>query len=106
MFFILGTTNSLFQVEFDSNGRSALCRFKELYFSANKSCSIVYTPYESGDCYSSLKNETRISSNLTNLDSALIPLSITGQHPMYCFIARGVIMMMTIAIEGTFKLSK
>ena len=85
-----------------------LCYFNESYYGTNKSCSIVYGAMESGvDCLISLRNKTEITSTLTHSNQVIISPS----HPIkddttYCFVAKGRLLSMTIAIEGDFVLGK
>ena len=85
-----------------------LCYFNVSYYGTNKSCSIVYEPMESGvDCLISLRNKSEFTSTLTLSNQAII----TPSYPIkddttYCFIAKGRLLSMTIAIEGDFVLGE
>ena len=83
-----------------------------------KSCSLIYGLMQNfNDCTAALRKRNTSIENFTisNQDShsqiviihfAQIRLSTDDINLVYCFIAKGTVMMETIAIEGTFKLGK
>ena len=90
------------------------CNFSEwFWFSQDniKSCSFIYGPMQSFDnCNASLRNRNTSIENSTIIDidqdphHVIIRLTqVSTDDLVYCFIAKGTVMMKTIAIEGTFK---
>ena len=76
---------------------------------SNKSCSLVYGVMQNNfdNCTNSLRNRRTSIANFTisNQNSVIIHFpKVSTEDLVYCFIARGTVMMTTTAIEGTFKL--
>lgn len=102
--------NTRFDVKFDFMKGIIHCHFISERFSqdkTNKSCSLVYGVMQNFvNSTNSLRNRNTSIENFTisNQDSVIIPLGqISTVELVYCFIAKGTVMMKTTAIEGTFK---
>ena len=109
------TKNTHFDVEFDIMKGIMHCHFITNSSSdrnnlhnktSNKSCSLVYGVMQNNfdNCTNSLRNKSTGIENFTNQDSVIIHFAkVSFDDLVYCFIARGTVMMTTTAIEGTFK---
>ena len=79
-----------------------------------KSCSLIYGTMQNFDnCNAALRNRNTSIENfiISNQDSQIVVIHFTQVSTdvdalVYCFIAKGTVMMKTIAIEGTFTWGK
>jgi hypothetical protein len=113
-----GIKNTLFGVNFDFKEGTVHCNFSEWLSQENintvKSCSLVYGLMQSFDnCNAALKNRNASIENSTisgsDQESHIVIIhfaQVSTDDLVYCFVAKGTVMMKTIAIEGTFKWGK
>ena len=104
----VGTSNSLFFVEFELLSHTFFCRFVGRY--ENKSCEITYGPMDPTDQFCTLDNFITLTNNSDNMIlntvnvSILAPLAQTNSK-LFCFTAIGKTPMFAIAVEGSFAIT-
>ena len=109
----IGTSNSLFFVEYEvlRNIFKFSCWFVRNH--VNKSCEIIYRAVDQTDQTCAMNNQVtwnmhRMIMNSSNdlmSDTVIvfIPLPAQASSKIYCFTAIGNTPLFTIAVEGTFK---